>query len=102
MRRTGFGGAGGTTTAGFGGAKPFPVVDWLVAWRLADVLALALLAEVALLPTIGRPLMASKLGETLRRFGGVERIEWSAQWGSASWMLLAAAVCDFAGRLVTR
>ena len=90
------------TTAGFGGVGGLPVVDWLVAWRLADVLTVALLAEVALLPTIGRLLMASKLGETLRQFGGIERIEWSARWGSASWMLLVAAVCDAAGRLVTR
>ena len=73
----------------------------LGAWRLADVLSAALLVEVLLLPAVGEPLMASQLGGALRRFAGIEGIEWHASWGPGAWMLLAAALADAAGRLVT-
>ena len=74
----------------------------LAAWRLADVITAALLAEIILLPAIGRPLINSQMGDALRRFGGITAVEWSASWGVGAWMLLAATLCDGAGRLVTR
>ena len=71
------------------------------AWRLAEVLSAALLAEVALLPSIGPPLMASDLGAALHRFAGVEAIDWRAEWDIGAWLMLSAAACDAAGRLLT-
>ena len=76
-------------------------VGRLGAWRLAEVLSAALLAEVALLPSIGPPLMASDLGAALHRFAGVEAIDWRAEWDIGAWLMLSAAACDAAGRLLT-
>lgn len=73
----------------------------LAAWHLADVLVAALLSEIALLPAVGQPLINSQMGGALRRFADVSAIEWTATWGQGAWMLLAAALCDAAGRLVT-
>ena len=70
------------------------------AWRLADVLVAALLAEVALLPNLCEPIVTSELGQALRTFAGIESIEWQISWGVGAWLLLASAICDGVGRLV--
>ena len=56
-----------------------------------------------MLPAIGPHLVqSSELGDALKRFAALERIEWSAQWGVGAWLLLAGALCDLAGRLLGR
>ena len=70
------------------------------AWRLADVVAAALLVHVVLLSALGPRLMHSNLGRTLHTFARVERVECGVAWGGGAWMLLASAACDAAGRLL--
>ena len=70
-------------------------------WRLADVLATALLLESLVVSTLAPRLMSSELGATLRTFARVERLELSVEWGVGTAMLVAAALCDALGRLFT-
>ena len=68
------------------------------AWHVADVLVVALLGCVLVMPTLGTRLMSTELGHALHHFTRLERVVWSATWGAGAWALLASALCDLVGR----
>ena len=66
----------------------------VLAWRLLDVTAAALLVAAVGLPYLGELVMAGSLGGPLRQMASVESLELKASWCPGAWVLASAAALE--------